>query len=173
MVCGSYVLRLAVDVPQRVVFGRFGVVALPADTCVYVGSAMGQRGASTLARRLLRHATRAAGEPQPIREEMVAHFATVGLGDNLHPPRRKRPFWHVDYLLEETAVTLTHAIILRSTRRLEPTIAQLLNDAPETAVLRPGLGARDAPGATHLLRVPDDLRWWQTLAQRLAPLAAT
>ena len=58
---GVYVLRLAAGAPLLVRFGRYAggrAIAVPAGECLYVGSALGARGAVALAGRLLRHATR-------------------------------------------------------------------------------------------------------------------
>lgn len=168
---GAYLLRLLVERDLALRFGRFAggrPLPVPAGVYVYVGSAMGRQGASSLAHRLLRHATRSTGAPQPVRAEMAAGFRDVGLGPaDLRPPRRKTLFWHVDYLLEETAVALTHVLVWRSGRRLEDAIARLLLADEETAVLWPGLGASDARGQTHLLRAPQSLTWWRETAERL------
>jgi Uri superfamily endonuclease len=162
---GAYVLRMEVSTALRVRFGRFQggrLLDLPAGEYVYVGSALGARGSATPARRLLRHATRCAGPPQPLRDELLRLFAGTP------PPRGKTLHWHVDYLLEETAVTLAQIFLLHSPRRLETAVARWLMAQPETAVIVPGLGARDAPGDTHLLRVTAPAGWWTALPARLA-----
>ncbi|HFQ94091.1 MAG TPA: GIY-YIG nuclease family protein [Anaerolineae bacterium] len=148
---GTYILRLWAAADLRLRFGRFGKVALPRGAYLYVGSAMGEMGASSLARRLLRHATRAAGPPHPIREEMIKWFMAVNLGENLRPPTQKRLHWHIDYLLEDTAVSLTHILVIRSQTRLETAVARRLNADSRTFTPAPGLGATDDTGSTHLL----------------------
>ena len=60
--CGAYVLRLTIAEALQVRFGRYQggePVAVLGGEALYVGSAMARRGSGTLARRLLRHATRA------------------------------------------------------------------------------------------------------------------
>lgn len=163
----TYVLRMEAAAALQVRFGRFQggqPLDAPLGEYVYVGSALGQRGATTPARRLLRHATRRAGPPQPLRDELLRLFAGTP------PPRGKTLHWHVDYLLEETAVTLAQIFLLHTPRRLETAVAHWLMAQPETAVIVPGLGARDAPGDTHLLRVTAPERWWAALPARLALL---
>ncbi len=150
---GTYILRLWLDGDLRVRFGRFGELLLPGGAYLYVGSAMGQKGASSLARRLLRHGTRAAGPPHPIRTVMARRFTAANLGQNLQPPPGKRLHWHIDYLLEETAVTLTHVLVIRSRARLETAVARCLNADPRTFAPAPGLGASDDPRSTHLLGI--------------------
>lgn len=165
---GVYLLRLRVVESLAVRFGRFrggASVAVPAGEAVYVGSAR-----RALAPRLLRHASRANGWPHPIRAAMLAEFAAAGLG-GLRLPAEKRLRWHVDYLLEETAVTLTHALIIRAAEPLEKSLAHWLAARPETRPIAPGLGASDAgPGGApaHLLAVtaPDD--WWANALSELS-----
>ncbi len=167
---GAYVLRLQALESTAVQFGRFRggkPIEIPAGEYVYVGSAM--RG---MGRRLVRHASRTdSSNPHPIRAEMLARFTEIGL-----LPGQERPFppkrlhWHVDYLLEMDAVTLTHVIILRSQKRLETAVARYLLQQPETFIIEPGLGANDIPGNTHLLGVRADEAWQRTLPYNLAAL---
>ena len=94
---GVYVLRVAVGAPLAVRFGRYGggrPVPVPAGVYLYVGSALGARGATALAGRLLRHATRAAGPPQAIRPALHARLAAAGLVAPL--PAAKTLRWHID-----------------------------------------------------------------------------
>jgi Uri superfamily endonuclease len=145
-------------------FGRFRqgeAVALPAGAYLYIGSAMGQKGASSLARRLVRHATRREGAPHGIRAAMLDAFARLGLGsEDLRPRRAKGLFWHVDYLLEAPEVTLTNVLALRSSVRLEQELAALAAAQDYTSAPVPGLGASDVAGGTHLFALaPEEDRW--------------
>ena len=128
---GAYVLRLAVAQPLAISFGRFAggeLIPIPAGAILYTGSALGQAGGAALARRLLRHATRSGAQPpHPIRTDIERAFAAAGAAEAaLRPPRQKRLHWHVDYLLEETAVDLTHVLVVRSRQPLEARLADLL-----------------------------------------------
>lgn len=170
---GSYLLRIRVGQELQLAFGRFRkgkLITVPAGEYVYVGSALADSGAASLARRLVRHATRSAQKaPHPIRDQMLDRFATIGLGSgDLRPRRGKTLFWHVDYLLDAEVVDLSHVFIIRAPRRLEDALAQLLEDDACTSILAKGLGANDARGGTHLLRVGADESWWQSLPSRLA-----
>lgn len=161
---GAYVLRMRMDEPLAIQFGRFRqgeAVALTAGAYVYVGSAMGQKGAPSLARRLVRHATRREGTPHEIRALMLDTFARLELGSgDLRPRGAKRLFWHVDYLLEAPGVSLTHVLALRSRVRLEQEMAELVAAQVYTSTPLPGLGASDTPGGTHLFAVaPGEGRW--------------
>ena len=170
---GAYILRIRVKTPLALAFGRFrggATVPLPAGDYLYVGSAMGRRGASSLARRLVRHATRSGDRaPHPIRAQMLETFARHGLGSgDLRPRRAKSLHWHVDYLLDPLAVSLTHVLAVRSTVRLEEAMAELVANRPYTSLPAPGLGASDTRGGTHLFAVAPMEAWWGTLVTRVA-----
>lgn len=147
---GTYVLCLTIAEPTAIGFGRFQggqPVLVPAGRALYVGSAMGG-----LAARLLRHATRCAGPPHPIRATMLAEFPALGLTNGrAQPPSGKKLHWHVDYLLEQTAVTLTRVLIIRSPQYLEQPLAEWLAAQPQTFLIAPGLGASDTRSPAHLL----------------------
>ncbi len=168
-------MRIAVSRPLAVVFGRFRggePVAVSRGTLLYVGSALAEKGAASLARRLLRHATRSAGKPpHTLRAEMLAAFSAAGLGaGNLVPPQGKKLHWHIDFLLDNPAAEIDRVLVIRSPRRLESAVAHLLAADPRTVPLAAGLGASDAPGETHLFRVPDDDAWWERLGEMVKNL---
>ncbi len=170
---GTYLLRLLVSQPLLVRFGRFRdgkSVAVPQGNYFYVGSALAQKGATSLARRLLRHASRSDGQkPHPIRQQMLGLFPQIGLGPTpLHPPADKKLRWHVDFLLDEPAVMLTAVSLIRAPYRFEEPLSRWLLDLPEVTPLVPGLGATDDPGSTHLLRVTDVSNWWTLFPAQLA-----
>lgn len=119
---GVYILRLRVAEMLQVKFGRFQQgqpIEVPPGDYLYVGSALGQKGSGSLARRLLRHASRSdAAKPQPIRQQMLALFPQIGLGPSpLHPPSGKKLRWHVDFLLDEAAVELRMVYLVRVKKR--------------------------------------------------------
>ena len=155
---GVYLLHLQAERDLSVVFGRFlggEPVRVAAGEYLYVGSAMGQRGSATLARRVLRHTSRGAGRPaHAIQKALLAALQGHGLGPaDIKPPRQKKTHWHIDYLVGETAVSLRHIVMLRTGQRRETALARYLRRLPQTEILVTGLGARDDPGETHLLRL--------------------
>ena len=161
---GTYLLWLTVNQPLSIRFGRFQAgesVSVPQGDYLYVGSALAQKGATTLARRLLRHASRSDGQsPQPIRQKMLDLFSKTDLGPTpLHPPTGKKLRWHVDFLLDELATELTAVSLIRSPQRLEEPLSRWLLGLPEVTPLVPGLGATDDPGSTHLLCVTAVSDW--------------
>lgn len=170
---GAYILRMCVQRDRMVRFGRFQggrPIRIPQGDMIYIGSALAERGSMSLARRLLRHATRHDQlKPQPIRDLMMEAFDEVGLGTTrLQPPEQKQLFWNIDYLLEEMEVELSHVIIMRTTTRIEDSLAQLIEAEPGISVVAKGLGAHDRPGHTHLFQVRDTGEWWRRLPRRLA-----
>ena len=170
---GTYVLRIHLRKDTSLQFGRFKKgkqISLPAGDYAYVGSALAEKGATSLARRLVRHATR-SGEKRPhgIRKTMVEHFAECGLGDgNLLPKRGKTLFWNIDFLLDLEAAEIKGFSAIRSAERLEDRLAKKLEQDPHTQIIERGLGANDVPGNTHLLRVCADGSWWESLPAVLA-----
>ncbi len=169
---GSYILRLNISERLQISFGRFKkgkVIQVPAGECIYIGSALGRKGGTSLGRRLVRHATRTGRQrPHPIRADLINYFQTIGLGQgDLLPKGEKKLFWNIDHLLDQPGVTLTHVILIRSPLRLEPQLGQRLEQDPCTHILEKGLGANDVPGNTHLLQVKADEAWWLSLLDAL------
>ena len=162
--CGTYVLRLNVHTTRQVIFGRFNQgkpVTIAAGDWVYVGSAMGQRGSASLARRLIRHATRTGDRPPHALHPVLIN----AFGSDSPSTRQKTLRWHIDYLQECLEVNLTHVIAIRSITRLEAKVAAMV--AQHARVIEPGLGASDAPGQTHLLRLTAGDTGWDTLVSSL------
>ena len=169
---GTYILRIHLKENTILQFGRFKkgkLISLPAGDYTYVGSALSEKGATSLARRLIRHATRSSNKPpHAIREKMMNQFAECGLGNgNLLPRQGKTLHWNVDFLLDLQSAEIVNIIAIRSTKRLEWTIAGLLERDADTQIIEKGLGANDAPRNTHLLRVNADETWWTSLIDNI------
>ena len=169
---GTYILRIQLKEDTTLQFGRFKkgkLISLLAGDYTYVGSALSENGSTSLARRLIRHATRSGDKPpHTIREEMVKQFHACGLGppDPL-PKNGKKLFWNIDFLLDLQAAEIVNIIAIRSPERLEYTIAEFLERNPDTRIIEKGLGANDAPRSTHVLRVNADEMWWTSLAESI------
>ena len=162
---GTYILRIRLKENTTLQFGRFKkgkLISLSAGDYTYVGSALSEKGATSLARRLIRHATRSGNQPpHAIREKMINQFAERGLGNgNLLLRQGKTLHWNVDFLLDLQSAEIVNIFAIRSPERLENRIAKQLERDPHTEIIEPGLGANDAPGATHLLRIREDKMWW-------------
>ena len=169
---GPYILRIRLHDACDVSFGCFNrslPVNLASGDYVYIGSAMGQRGSSTLGNRLLRHARRTdKHQPQPIHSALAAHISSVGWPcPPAHNTRGKTVHWHIDYFLEQPEAELIQIFIICSSSRIESTLARRLVSDPATTAVAPGLGASDDHDSTHLLRVDADEDWWQNLPKRI------
>jgi Uri superfamily endonuclease len=159
---GNYLLRIQVSGEVHLRFGQYRKgerVRIPVGDYVYVGSAQSQRGSSTLANRLLRHATRSGvNSPHLIRKELVEQLQSERMGGVI--PKKKNLHWHVDYLLDLPEAEISNVIVLRGGNFSEPRLAKIVEDQPETFAFAPGLGASDNPGSTHLLAVQGGEIWW-------------
>lgn len=172
---GTYILRVRLKEDTTLQFGRFKkgkLISLPVGDYTYVGSALSEKGATSLARRLIRHATRSADKPpHTIREKMIHQFAECGLGDgNLLPRQGKTLHWNVDFLLDLQSAEIVNIFAIRSPKRLENKIAKWLERGPRTEIIEQGLGASDAPGNTHLLRLRTDDMEWMSLTDNVMAL---
>ncbi len=158
---GTYILWIHLKEQVSLRFGRFKggkMISLPASSYIYVGSALAEKGPASLARRLIRHATRSQNKPpHRIRNIMIRQFTEQGLGIGaLLPKQGKTLYWNVDFLLDFQAAEIAGLIAIRSPERLEHRFAGWFMAAPYTQVIERGLGANDTPGNTHLLRVCAD-----------------
>ena len=170
---GSYILRIHLAETAALSFGGFKrgmILELPAGEYVYVGSAMSEKGAASLANRLVRHATRSGGkEPHKFRCEMLRRFSSIGMGNgNLKPPGQKKLHWNIDHLLDLPVAELTGACVIRTPNHLEERLGRFLECDPNTIVIEKGLGANDVPGNTHLLGLAAGDAWWTMLPERLS-----
>ena len=169
---GTYILRIRLKENTALKFGRFKkgkLISLPAGDYLYIGSALSEKGSTSLARRLIRHATRRTPQPpHPIREKMIDRFTKSGLGPrDLLPKRGKTLHWNVDFLLDLPSVELIAILAIRSAARLEKRLAKQLEQDPHTEIIEPGLGANDTPGNTHLLRIRSDSMGWASLTEKV------
>ena len=169
---GTYLLRIHLKENITLKFGRFKkgkLISLPIGDYVYIGSALSEKGATSLARRLIRHATRTGDKrPHPIREKMINRFIECGLGPrDLLPKHGKTLHWNIDFLLDLQSAEIVNIFAIRSAERLENRLAKRLERDPHTEIIERGLGANDAPGATHLLRIRENRMWWASLTDKV------
>lgn len=156
---GTYVLIIAVQKACSIRFGHFNTgrpIAIPTGRLLYVGSAMGAKGPSSLPRRTLRHTTRSGEKaPHPIQRVLLAALPEQS------PPNGKKLHWHIDYLLDDLRINLTHIFLLPGETSYEILLADAFNAHPATSPLAAGLGASDHRGSSHLLRISDllDVEW--------------
>ncbi|MCG9128127.1 DUF123 domain-containing protein [Candidatus Poribacteria bacterium] len=169
---GTYILRFQLKSEIELQFGRFKkgkLIHLNAGIYTYVGSALSEKGATSLARRLVRHATRSDEKPpHSIRDEMVRLFKEIELGpQNPLPKNGKKLFWNIYHLLDLDRVEIKNIIAIRSTTRLENNIAEFLEQDSGTEIIEKSLGANDSPKNTHILRANPDEYWWMNLSNEM------
>lgn len=168
---GVYLLWIGLAEEAALSFGKFRQgerFQLPAGNYVYIGSAHGKRGASSLGYRLLRHATRTNGVAHPIRPRLLKTLQEKGLPAK--NPTQKTCHWHIDHLLDHPASSLQGVDAWMTDQHLEAALADKLAQMPETSIVVPGLGASDHAGGTHLLLFSSssaDVRWWAQLVGRI------
>ncbi len=167
---GVYVLRICVCADLQVRFGRYAggaPIDVPAGAYAYVGSALASRGSTALAPRLLRHATRSGRRPpHAIRAELLRACVAAGLPISA-PPRHKKLFWNIDYLLDDLSAEIIGVLAVRALHNLEANLARALLALPGVAPLAPRLGAHDSHEVAHLVRIPAHVGWWHVAAARL------
>ena len=167
---GTYILRIRLTADTALQFGGFKkgqLIPLRRGDYLYVGSALAEKGPSSLARRLIRHGTRSGHRPpHRIRKKMTDAFTRHGLGRrDLLPKRQKTLHWNVDYLLDLPSAEIVNIFAIRATERLEHRFAAELESSPHTHIIERGLGANDTKGATHLLYFSgDDADWLSTVS---------
>ncbi|MDE0636435.1 MAG: DUF123 domain-containing protein [Candidatus Poribacteria bacterium] len=169
---GTYVLRIRLKEAIELQFGRFKkgkLISLPAGAYTYVGSALSEKGATSLARRLVRHATRSGSKPpHAMRAEMLKQFRECCLGPRDPLPKNgKKLFWNIDFMLDLELAEIINVITIRSSERLENKIAEFLEHNAYTQIIEKSLGANDAPRYTHILRVNADDTWWASIAENI------
>lgn len=169
---GTYLLRIRVSKHIKISFTKFKggkKIDVEKGEYVYIGSALGKPNDSSLTRRVVRHASRTGNKPpHPIREEMLAEFPKVGLGNgDLLPSTGKHFKWNVDSLLDRSEVELIGVLLIRSGHRIEQQVGIIMEDDPATVVFERGLGANDLRGNTHLMRFEGGETWWSEVPAKL------
>ncbi|MBN2503082.1 MAG: DUF123 domain-containing protein [Anaerolineales bacterium] len=169
---GVYLLRIRVMADLQVRFGCFNngsPVSLTTGEYCYLGSALARGQTPRLGQRVVRHATRTGAQPpHAIRPALLAHLEILGLeGGRLLPRQAKKTFWHIDYLLDCLEAEIVNIYLIPTSDAIESALAGFLEAQPETEVIAKGLGASDAAGYTHLLRVNAAEDWWMESIKRL------
>ncbi|MHA1912196.1 MAG: DUF123 domain-containing protein [Candidatus Kariarchaeaceae archaeon] len=172
---GTYILKINLKESLSLSFGGFlggKSILVPQGIYLYIGSALNQKGSSSLAYRLVRHASRANGSHHLIRSKLIRFFNDQKMVlFEIKAPSLKTLHWNVDYLLEKPEAEIVEIIILRSRKKMESLWAKMLEEEKETEIIEEGLGANDTIGETHLLKLHSSEKWWQDLPIRLSKLS--
>lgn len=118
---GAYTIIVECGFEGYLAFGRLGRAKMRRGRYLYTGSALG-RGATSLERRLERHAK-----------------------------RWKRRKWHIDYLTSKRGCLVSGAVYVESKRRLECKLNQAISKRLNLPPVLPKVGASDCHCEGHLL----------------------
>ena len=101
--------------------GSLGSIDFKKGYYLYVGSAMGKKGSTTLINRVKRHVL---------------------------PPDKKKKHWHIDYLLENESTSLVQILLIPSTNKIECVISNELKDHCDGFI--ENFGSSDCTCRSHL-----------------------
>lgn len=118
---GTYIIAIYVLENSVIRIGALGEIEFLKGYYLYIGSAMGNKGSTTLENRVKRHVSDSKG---------------------------KKIFWHIDYLLTNQNCVITRLYLIPSLKRLECIIA---NEALQTSDQRiKNFGSSDCDCLSHL-----------------------
>ena len=134
---GIYTLILFLSQEVTLNIGKLGKQTFPEGYYTYTGSALG-KGASSLKQRIARHLK-----------------------------KKKREFWHIDYLLANENVSVEAVIVAETNEKMECDSNQYMKRMMRGKVLVKGFGASDCRKncGSHLLYFPE-IRKADFLVQR-------
>lgn len=118
---GSYILVLFLSKKVKIEIGALGALTFSKGYYLYVGSAMGKIGSTTLENRVKRHLTDSAN---------------------------KKIHWHIDYLLNGEHFLITKLYIVPSLTRLECVIARDIKEVSDSFIKN--FGSTDCSCKSHL-----------------------
>ena len=124
---GIYTLTIFLSREICLNVGKLGQKEFPKGYYTYIGSALG-KGASSLKRRISRHLQ-----------------------------KKKRNFWHIDFLLADENATVTSVVATQTSEKLECTLNSYIKREGGAEILIKEFGASDCKEncESHLLFFPD------------------
>jgi sugar fermentation stimulation protein A len=118
---GSYILVIFLREEVNLKIGALGSKNFKEGYYLYVGSAMGKIGSTTLINRVKRHTL---------------------------PPSKKKRHWHIDYLLESELANLIQILLVPSTKKIECMISHELSEHSDGFI--ENFGSSDCNCKAHL-----------------------
>lgn len=118
---GSYILVIYIPEKMEIYIGSLGNLKFNRGFYLYIGSAMGNLGSSSLLNRVKRH---------------------------IQPPEDKKIHWHIDYLLNQKKNIITQLYLIPSLERLECIIAKELLEMTDNFIKN--FGSSDCNCQSHL-----------------------
>ncbi|MDH5645715.1 MAG: DUF123 domain-containing protein [Candidatus Heimdallarchaeota archaeon] len=170
--CGTYILKINIFQDKKVVFGRFDQGKeqyLTKGEYIYIGSALSNKGATSLGNRLQRHTLRSSHQPHQINNELTSFFDELHINYTKNPsPKKLR--WNIDYLLELVESEINKILFIRSSTRYESIWSNYIENLTYISVLQRGLGASDSKNETHILVWNGEIDNWNYLIHELNKL---
>lgn len=118
---GTYFLVINLQRNTHLNIGAIGRISFREGFYIYIGSAMGEKGSTTLINRVKRH-----------------------LGLN----KKKKIHWHIDYLLDSENASIIKIFLIPSTERLECIFSKEIEELCEKII--PNFGSSDCNCKSHL-----------------------
>ena len=123
---GSYILVVSIHKNIEIIIGALGKIEFKEGFYLYVGSAMGNSGSTTLISRVKRH---------------------------ISPSVNKKIHWHIDYLLKNTHTSIYCIYLIPSLQKIECFIANELLRISDGHINK--FGSSDCLCKSHLLYFKD------------------
>ena len=168
---GTYLLQIYLMENLLVTFGKFNKgkpISLPAGYYLYLGSAMGKKGATTLPSRLLRHTLRTPPKPPHAIFQEVCKFFNIEKSTCMK--KTKTLHWHVDYLVDSLQAEIMKIAFMRSEKPLEHAWSTFINRSVMISIISPKLGASDYGKGSHLVRLKNGTRGWEEILRSISRL---
>jgi Uri superfamily endonuclease len=118
---GSYLLLIKLHDYASIKIGAMGKITFKRGYYIYVGSAMGKKGSTTLLNRVKRHN---------------------------RPKEQKATHWHIDYLLNSKISQIIQIYLIPSSDKIECYLASRLEETAEEII--PKFGCSDCSCVGHL-----------------------
>ena len=118
---GTYIIAIYVLENSVIKIGALGEIEFLKGYYLYIGSAMGNKGSTTLESRVKRHVS---------------------------DPKDKKIFWHIDYLLTNNNCIITRLYLIPSLKRLECIIANEVSQISDQFIKN--FGSSDCDCLSHL-----------------------
>ena len=118
---GSYILVILIQNESTFNIGSLGSIDFKKGYYLYVGSAMGKKGSTTLINRAKRHVL---------------------------PPNKKKKHWHIDYLLENESTSLIKLLLIPSINKIECLVSNELLEHCDGFI--ENFGSSDCSCKSHL-----------------------
>lgn len=118
---GTYILVIRLLEHSKIVIGSLGKLDFIEGFYLYIGSAMGNKGSTTLENRVKRH---------------------------ILSSEKKTLFWHIDYLLANKDCVITKIFLIPSLKRMECLISEEISKTSDNTVK--GFGSSDCNCLGHL-----------------------